>query len=86
MSHETGRSTTADPSTVTERDQFANFLEIVLGDYTFSGHREWENNTLERFLDGLASFAEARVLGTQDQETPTWQLFAQMIVAATGYE
>jgi hypothetical protein len=86
MSHETGRSTTADPSTVTERDQFADFLEVVLGDFTFSGHREWENNTLERFLGALAAYSEARVIGMKDQDMPAWRLFAEMIVAATGYE
>ena len=86
MAYESGRYTTADPSGVTNRDEFADFLEVVLGDFRFSGNREWENNTLERFLDAFAAFAEARVIGERDQDTPTWQLFAEIIVAATGYE
>lgn len=86
MAYETGRATTADSSRVSDRDGFGDFLEVVLGDFTFSGNREWENNTLERFLGALAAFAEARVIADNDQDTPTWRLFAEMIVAATGYE
>jgi hypothetical protein len=34
----------------------------------------------------LTAFSWARVDAQGDQETPTWGLFAEMIVAATGYE
>lgn len=61
-------------------------LQAVRQDYATGGESEWENGTLDRFLDGLAAFAEARVADRGDQEAPTWELFAEMIVAATGYE
>ena len=55
MSYETGRSTTADPSVVTDRDTFADFLETVLGDIRLGGGAaQWENADLARFLEALA--------------------------------
>ena len=87
VSFETGRSTTADPSTVTDRDSFADFLEVVLGDFRLGrGESEWENSTLDGFLEALAAFAEGRVNSQADQDEANWRLFAEMIVAATGYE
>ena len=86
MDYVTGRSTTADPSSVSDRDSFGDFLEVVLGDLVASGATEWENRNLADFLAALAVFAEARVVGRDDQEQPSWRLFAEMIVAATGYE
>jgi hypothetical protein len=87
VTRETGRNTSADPSAVATRDDFANFLDAVLADFRSAGESEWENATLERFLDGFAASSSARqVFHRGDQETPTWRLFADMIVAATGYE
>jgi hypothetical protein len=76
-----------DQTVVTDRDTFGDFLEVVLGDLRVGGgSSEWENSTLEDFLGALAAFAEARVIDQADQEHATWRLFAEMIVAATGYE
>jgi hypothetical protein len=87
MSFETGRCTTADPSRVSGRDGFADFLEVVLRDFRHGGgESEWENGTLDRFLGALAAFAQARVVDQKDQDTPSWRLFAETVVAATGYE
>lgn len=72
---------------MTDRDSFGDFLEAVLGDLQVGGgESEWENSTLATFLGALAGFAEARVVGREDQEEASWRLFAEMIVAATGYE
>lgn len=82
-----GRHTTADPAAVADRDSFGDFLEVVLGDLTAGGgHAGWEDPTLDRFLGALAAFAEARVVGQRDQDEPSWRLFTEMIVAASGYE
>jgi hypothetical protein len=83
----TGRATSAD-SGATTRDEFGEFVLGVLADFAGSGRAEWENNTLERFLDGLAAFALARVNGraVEEQEMASWALFAELIAAATGYE
>ncbi|MCR1781909.1 hypothetical protein KVF89_05120 [Nocardioides carbamazepini] len=84
----TGRATHVEPESTTTRDEFGDFVLGVLADFSESGRSEWENNTLERFLDGLSAFALARVNGRSDgeQEQPSWNLFAELIVAATGYE
>lgn len=87
MAYETGRATRASPARVASRDDFASFVEVVLGDFEVGGGAtEWQNATLADFLDGLTMFAEARVVGVEGQEEPSWRLFAEMIVAATGYE
>lgn len=86
MTFETGRTTTADPSGVTDRDSFAAFLEDVLGDFESGGEVEWENGTLARFLDAFAAFASARVVDEVGQEAPSWRLFADIVATATGYE
>lgn len=77
-----------DPSGVETREDFAHFLSSVLSDFRATGAHEWENGTLERFLDGLAAFADARVADVpeQQQEDASWRLFAEMVQAATGYE
>lgn len=52
MTYETGRMTSADPSDVATRDDFADFLGAVLADFRSSGESEWENTTLEGFWRG----------------------------------
>lgn len=88
MSYETGRFTTADPAGVRSREDFAQFAEAVLADFRGSGSSEWENATLERFLDALAAFSAARLVDRQvnEQEMPSWRVFAEIVAAATGYE
>lgn len=86
MTHDTGRSTVADPSEVFNRDSFAEFVHEALSDFRSSGEQEWENPTLERILEALAAFSSARLIASEDQEQPSWRLFATMIAVATGYE
>lgn len=71
-------------------DDVATIVEKMLADLEVHP-AEWENHTLERFLDALA-----RCLSSQRQlyanagraypDTTTWRLFAEALVAATGYE
>jgi|tagenome__1003787_1003787.scaffolds.fasta_scaffold16169560_1 hypothetical protein len=86
--YDTGRITSADPSTVRTRDDLAQFVGAMLRDYEAAGSTEWENGTLERFLDALEAFAGARVVDHPDeeQERPSWRLFAEILATATGYE
>jgi hypothetical protein len=88
MNYETGRATDVDPSNVETRDDFARFLSAVLADFRSAGEAEWENGTLDRFLDGLSAFADARLVEAPqpDQEQASWGLFAEILRAATGYE
>lgn len=69
------------------RDNFADFMQAVLQDHGVSGS-QWENGTLTRFFDALAAVAWSRRGDSPDtdQDIASWELFAEMIVAATGYE
>lgn len=79
--------TDVSPSNVETRDDFARFLSAVLADFRSTGAAEWENGTLDRFLDGLSAFTDARVGASEpDQEQASWRLFAEIVRAATGYE
>ena len=84
--YETGRATDQSPSGIRTRNDFGEYVLRVLADYREAGATEWENNTLERFLDGLSALALARAHDQRGQEDPSWQLFAEIIAAATGYE
>jgi hypothetical protein len=89
MDYDTGRFAEVETGPVNTRSDFAALLSAVLKDFRSGGEAEWENGTLERFLDGLAAFADARVsdeFADVDQEAPSWRLFADIVVAATGYE
>jgi hypothetical protein len=88
VNDETGRVTPIDPSNVETRADFARFLSAVLADFRATGEADWENGTLDRFLDGLSAFADTRIVDTPelDQEHASWRLFAEIVRAATGYE
>jgi len=88
VNYETGRATHVDSSNIETRDDFARFLSAVLADFRSTGEAEWENGTLDRFLDGLSAFANARVVEAVelDQEPASWRLFAEIVSAATAYE
>jgi hypothetical protein len=88
VTYETGRAADVDPSRVDTREDFAHFLSAVLADFRATGASEWENGTLDRFLDAFAAFTDARVVDVpeQQQEHASWRLFAEIVQAATGYE
>jgi hypothetical protein len=86
VTYETGRATDVNPSSVHSRDDFADFLSAVLSDFRATGASEWENGTLDRFLDAFSAFAATRVADMADQERASWRLFAELVQAATGYE
>jgi hypothetical protein len=92
-SYETGRFTKigrAELRTVASADDVAAVVERMRNDlHEHPG--EWENHTLERFLDALAACLTAQRqlytnMGEQYPATAEWRLFAEALVAATGYE
>jgi hypothetical protein len=86
VTYETGRAANVEPSGIETREDFAGFLTAVLADFRATGASEWENGTLDRFLDAFSAFADARVVDAQEQEQASWRLFAEIVRAATGYE
>jgi hypothetical protein len=66
------------------------FIEALAGD--LQAHPEgWENASLERYLNALASWLEDsdgyyRNRGLQPPTSPTWKTVAEMLIAAKMYE
>lgn len=75
---------------VQSRADLIEFIEALLRDLQASPD-EWENTTLERYLEALASW-----IGDSDgyyrnqnlplPETPSWRNIAEMLIAAKMYE
>lgn len=93
MAYESGRFADIDDETILDArtpHDVAAIVDRMSAD--LSQHPdEWDNHTLERFLDALA-----RVLSGLDQlyrnrgevlpDPPTWSIVAEALVIATGYE
>lgn len=52
---------------------------------------EWENSTLDRFLEALAAVLDGLPYlyanrGEQLPSTATWKILAEALVSASGYE
>ncbi|SDN97341.1 hypothetical protein SAMN05660199_01001 [Klenkia soli] len=85
MAWETGRFADISVRTVEQvrsQGDLADVVRCMRADLQGSGQREWENATLDRFLDALAAVAEGRT----EVGKPTWSTVAELLVAATGYE
>jgi hypothetical protein len=91
--HETHRFAAVprdDLQTVASPAEVAQVIERMLTDLR-AHPTAWENSTLERFLDSLARCLMAQPqlyanLGQQYPATAEWRLFAEALVAASGYE
>jgi len=75
---------------VSSRTDFVRFVVFLNTDYC-ERRDEWENNSLESFLSGLAGFAQDmggfyRNMGESiDAEAITWRMAAPMLLAAKVY-
>ena len=91
--YETGRPANVDEGSlirVHDHDDVARVIEQMLTDLR-EHPAEWENNTLDRYLEALAALLEALPqLHTNRGEPPpkalTWNMIAEILVRATGYE
>jgi hypothetical protein len=90
--YSTGRAAEAgDPAQVTSRDDLRRFVGQMLADFMGSGVLEWENATLERFLEALGGYlgdldGYFRNRGEAVPDQPDWHLVALLLLAASGYE
>jgi hypothetical protein len=73
------------------KEDFTTFLYLLMRN--FREHpEEWENTSLEHYLQGLCGFAEgiegyyANTGAGADMTTPGWRVFADMLLAARVYE
>lgn len=81
--YETGRSADVDPSTVLTREDAIRVIEAMTDDLRLHPDA-WENPTLTRFLEALGALLGSRAWS--QAEEPTWRLFAEALVVASGYE
>ena len=76
---------------IQSKADFDAFVQLLLRNYR-EYPDEWENNTLELFLQGLAGFVESmegyysNVGAKVDLERPGWRVFADILLAARVYE
>jgi hypothetical protein len=76
---------------VYDRADFIKFIEFLRKDLAVNSD-EWENKTLDDFLEALASYAED-IQGFYDNtkqqinaDEPSWKLFADILKGAKIYE
>jgi hypothetical protein len=75
---------------ITDRDAFVAFLSRLRADHAANG-RQWENPTLDRFLEALEAWAAAspaayRNHGLDLPPDGGWTFFAHALTAARIYE
>jgi hypothetical protein len=75
---------------VSSKEDLADFIEAMREDL-LKDPTQWENATLDRFLEAMAAWVRAmdnfyRNTGKQPIETPTWSVFADILLAAKMYE
>ena len=88
----TGRFAHVDrASQVASRQDAQRVIAQMRADLAGRGSREWENPTLDRFLEALEAVLDGlpgqlAMQGEAETAQPSWGLLAQVLVAATGYE
>jgi hypothetical protein len=88
--YETGRPTQVEVDHVGNRDDVVGVLRAMINDFR-KNPDAWENTTLDRYLDGLATAMEGldqvyAERGEVAPPQPSWLLVAELLVAASGYE
>jgi hypothetical protein len=90
-SYGTGRfAEVGDLSKVSSHTDVALVVERMLADLR-AHPTEWENQTLEHFLDALAGVLDGLPSlyanrGEQFPQSATWKILAEALVGASGYE
>jgi hypothetical protein len=81
---------TSDRDQVEDSRDAAKIVKEMCGDLK-ARPKEWENHDLQRFLHALAEVlgdleGEYARMGTVLPTPPTWSVFTEVLVRATGYE
>ena len=78
------------PESVNSKRDFVQFVEELHADLAESPD-EWENPTLDRFLEAIAAWASAsdnyyRNTARPVPDNASWRFFAEVLAAARSYE
>jgi hypothetical protein len=80
-----------DPLAVASRSDLSGFVDELRANLAAAAY-EWENPTLDRFLEAFAAYTRDvpgslhNVRSDVDPERPSWQLFALVLAGARIYE
>jgi hypothetical protein len=80
-----------DDTPINSREAFVQFLHLIHKDL-LSNPQEWENTTLESFLEAMGAYAQdidgyyRNMKPDRDADKASWQTFADIIRGATMYE
>lgn len=77
-------------SRISSREDFVAFVRALRADLE-AAPGEWENDTLERFLEAVAAWTHDmdgyfRNRGEPVPKQPDWRTFGQILIAAKHYE
>jgi hypothetical protein len=77
-------------NSITSKEDLAAYIESLKIDLV-NNPSNWENITLERYLDAMAAWVQAmdnysRNSGISTVATPSWATFAEILTAAKMYE
>jgi hypothetical protein len=75
---------------IVSREDFVNFVEVLIEDLKNNGS-EWENDTLESYLEAIARWTDDmdgyyNNKGMQLPKNIEWKVFGQMLLASKVYE
>lgn len=72
---------------INSKEDFINFLKRLQGDYN-ENRDEWENPNLDRYLEAMAAFLKSSTEKSLNKIdfTPSWSLFARIMLVASIYE
>ncbi len=71
---------------ITDKNDLVDFVEALRKDL-LSNPNEWENSTLERFLESLAQWlSDIEDAHFEDQKSPNWRMVAEILYAGKIYE
>jgi predicted Ser/Thr protein kinase len=79
-----------DLSKIVSKEDLADFIETLRDNFVQSSS-EWENPTMDRYLDAMAAWVRDmdgyyRNAGENPPIQPTWRTVADILVAAKIYE
>ncbi len=78
-------------ATINNRNEFIKFLDELTKNLSSHGS-EWENGSLDLFLEAMKRFTESaegyyqNIGESVDCNRPSWRLFADILLAAKVYE
>lgn len=76
---------------ITNKEDFVKFIKMLHTDFLKNGN-DWENNTLECFLEAMSAYArDTQGIYKNDDENknadlPSWKTFADILRGAVIYE